>query len=217
MDMSHKLEGSGANHSIGRLTATTLCRAFCMALLAVGLTAAQLQAATWVWNDVSGAGNWSDTTKWAPLGSYPNAQAAVADFSQVDLTADETVTLDAGLSPNPFVTLGSLVFGNTDASPAANWTIAAASSANYIQLDNTGGTGDPSITVNNLGAGKSATIHAQLSGTGFTKLGVGTLTLSSASNNFGGTTTLSAGTLNLTVGDRLGQQHLGHPRRRARQ
>ena len=138
--MSHKLEGSGANGSIGRLTATTLCRTFCMALLAVGLTVAQLQAATWTWNDVSGAGNWSDTTKWTPLGSYPNAQAAVADFSQVDLTADETVTLDAGLSPG-YVTLGSLIFGNTDASPAANWILAAASSANYIQLDNTGGTG----------------------------------------------------------------------------
>ena len=154
----------------------------CISLLLTSLfCAAELNAASW---NVDASGNWSDTLNWLG-GSVPNAPAAVADFSTIDITADRTITLD--IAPS----VGSLTFGDTNTATAGSWIIGG---TNALTLDNGGGT--PTITVNALPApGKSAAISVSLFGTnGLTKAGLGTLSLS-GTNNYSGTTTLSAGTL----------------------
>ena len=147
---------------------------------------ASSQAASWI---VDADGNWTTTTNWS--GGVPNAAAAIADFGTINITADRTVTLDAS------VTLGSLIFGDTDTSTAGSWIIADPSTINSLTLDNTGGVGDPTITVNGMGTGAGAIISANIGGFGgLNKAGNGVLTLS-GTNTYSGTTTLSAGTLNI--------------------
>ncbi|MGA2062949.1 MAG: hypothetical protein ABSG67_20945, partial [Thermoguttaceae bacterium] len=164
-----------------------------MSIVVVGLTAAQLQAATWLTN--TGTGNWSDISNWSG-GTVPNAAGAVADFSTIDLPADEIVTLDAGLTPNTWATVGSLVFGEADTSSVGGWTIAG-STTNYLNLDNSGSAA--TITVGTLPTGKIATISAPVTVVnGLTKLGTGALTLSGAVGVTAGNITVSAGTLTLS-------------------
>ncbi len=151
-------------------------------------------AASPYWTATS-SGNWGTAGNWF-AGTIASGSGVPADFSQVDLTSDTTVHLDSSY------TVGSLIFGNTDVTPAANWVVDNnGNSANTLTL--AGGT--PTVTVNNLGTGKSATIAAEIDGTaGLTKAGSGTLTLSSANNAYSGGTTISAGTLALSGSGTLG-------------
>ena len=141
------------------------------------------------------SGNWGTAGNWYAGGIATNS-GNTGDFSQVDITSDTTVHLETSY------TIGNLIFGNTDASPSANWIVDNnGNSGNKLTL--AGGT--PTVTVNNLGTGKSATISAEIDGTaGLAKAGAGTLTLSSANNAYSGGTTVSAGTLALSGGGTLG-------------
>ena len=141
------------------------------------------------------SGNWGTAGNWF-ASTIASGSGNTADFSQVDITSDTTVHLETSY------TIGNLIFGNTDVSPAANWILDNNGSAgNTLTL--AGGT--PTVTVNNLGTGKSATISAEIDGTaGLTKAGSGTLTLSSANNAYSGGTTVSAGTLALSGSGTLG-------------
>lgn len=135
-----------------------------------------LKAASGTWtNNVDG--NWSDTTQWLG-GVVADGSGFTADFSTINLTANRTVTLDAGH------TLTTLKFGDTV--PDFNWTL---SGANTLTLAGT----TPTINVLN----QSATISSVIDGTvGMTKIGPGALTLNgSAVNTYSGATTLNAGSL----------------------
>jgi len=120
---------------------------------------------------VDASGNWSDAGNWNG-GIVANGVGNLADFSQVSLTTDRTVTLDSSRS------IGSLDFG--DVSSTDNWILTVASGS-VLTLNN--GSSSPSIAVT-TGA---ATISAPLAGAnGFTKSSAGTLVLS-GSNSLSGT------------------------------
>jgi autotransporter-associated beta strand protein len=142
-------------------------------------------AADTIWDTV---GNWSSSL-------VPSGANVTADFSTLDITSDQTVNLN---SPR---TIGNLVFGDTDTSTAAGWTLANHGIAgNTLTLAGTA----PTITVNSLGASKNVTISAVVAGTsGLTKTGSGTLALSGA-NTFGGGTTISGGTVQFISNANLG-------------
>ncbi len=146
--------------------------------------------ATAVWNNPAG-GLWDTAANWQSS-LIGTGSGNTADFSQLDITANTTVDLNSAWI------IGNLVFGNTDANPAANWI-----------LDNNGTLGNtltlagstPTVTVNALGSGQSATISAIVAGgSGLTKFGTGTLVLSGANLYTGGTTLgTNAGTLEAKV------------------
>jgi len=154
--------------------------------LLVALAAASAQAQS-VWSaNASGdaSGSWATATNWNPA-SVPNGNSVIADFSQQDITAASTVTLDGAQ------TVSALIFGDTDPSTAATWTVAAGTSGTLALA---AASGAPSITVNT----STATISAPIAGTqGFTKLGSGTLALTGA-NTFTGGVTATAGTITLS-------------------
>ena len=133
-----------------------------------------------VWTFTSGgnaSGFWSTSANWS--GSVPNAVDATADFSTLNLTADSTIALTGT------ETIGSLIFGDT--TPSNNWIV----SGSALTLATSVGT--PMLTVNN----QAVTVNTPLTGTqGLIKAGSGTLLLT-ASNRYTGTTTLTAGALNL--------------------
>ena len=168
--------------------------------LLIGTTAADVDAfytppaaitATWTnpaGGDWSTAGNWLDELA-------GNGSGNIADFSTLNLTADTTVHLD---SPR---TIGNLIFGDTDTSSPAGWTLGNnANAGNILTLAGT----TPTLTVNALGGTKTATIRAVVAGSaGLAKTGPGTLTLT-ATNTYSGTTAISAGTLQIGNGGTTG-------------
>ena len=146
-----------------------------------------LPPASATWTNTAGgtwgtAGNWLDNIVATGSGN-------TANFNTLNITADTTVNLDSAR------TIGNLVFGDTDTSSAAGWTLANNGNAgNILTLAGT----TPTITVNALGDTKTATISAVVAGSaGLTKSGTGTLTLSAA-NTYSGATTVSDGTLQVS-------------------
>jgi len=145
----------------------------------VDATAPPTDPATGTWTHPAGgpwgtAGNWLDNLVAAGSGN-------MADLNTLNLAADTAVDLD---SPR---TIGHLVFGDTDTSSPAGWTL----TGNDLTLDGP----TPTITVNALGGTKTATIGARVAGSaGLAKSGDGTLVLTGA-NPYTGATTVSAGTL----------------------
>ena len=131
-------------------------------------TTARTHAASGTWTQLTSDGLWSDTANWSG-GTIADGSGSNANFNTINITADNTVRLDSAR------TIGSLTFGDTDTSSAASWTV-----------DNNGNaantlTGLSTITVNALGAGKTATISAIIAGSAqITKNGTGTLVLSGA-------------------------------------
>jgi autotransporter-associated beta strand protein len=138
---------------------------------------------------LSTGGTWGISGNWT--NGIPGNSGDTATFASAPgLTSSDTVTLDGNR------TVGHVVFNNGSFS----YTIAQGSGGT-LTIDNTSGTGSPSITVN---AG-SHTISAPLAlaaGSTVTRDGVGTLTLSGAmSVTNSGTATLAAtaGTTNIST------------------
>lgn len=144
------------------------------------------------WVQPASGGAWSSGDNWLdaviPSGTHS------ANFSTLNLVATNTVRLD---SPR---TVNSLSFGDTDAATPASWIIDPdGNMANVLTL----GGASPTITVNTLGTGATATIAARLAGTaGLTKNGPGTLVLTGA-NTLTGTLVPQAGTLRVAAGGSL--------------
>jgi len=152
-------------------------------LLALALPSL-LHAQSGTWTQTTSGGLWSTTGNWLS-GIVADGSGATADFSQIDITVDNSVHLDASH------TLTALLFGNTDPSPVANWILDdnGSGGANILTLAGS----SPGITVNNLGGGEAATISAVMAGsTAWSKSGPGNLILS-------GSNTLTAN-INITGG-----------------
>ena len=137
---------------------------------------------TWT---VDASGNWSTSGNWVG-GIVPNGTDGTANFT-FDITAPRTVTLDTTR------TIGNLVFSDGGAAGSA-WILTGAPTLTLATA-----IGTPLITTTT-----DATISLTLGGTqGFTKDGAATLILS-GNNSITGTTTISAGTLQLGNGGATG-------------
>lgn len=135
------------------------------------------------WTNPAG-GLWSDIANWSQ-GNVATGAGELADFAQLNLVANATVSLDSSR------TLGALVFGDT--MPSHDWTLATSNSS---ELTLGGVSPAPSITVNS----RTTSINVRIVGTqGFTKEGAGILALGSASTNTGHTV-VNGGTLRLIGG-----------------
>jgi autotransporter-associated beta strand protein len=143
------------------------------------------------WTNTASGGLWSNASNWSG-GVVADGADSIADFSTLDITADDTVHLDSSR------TIGSLVFGDTN--PSNNWTLDDnGSSSNKLTLAVS--SGSPSVQVND----RVATISSRLGGNqGFTKAGSGTLVLAGVGlSGFRGVATISSGTLQIGNGSAL--------------
>jgi fibronectin-binding autotransporter adhesin len=151
--------------------------------LLVAISSVSAQTSTWT----GISGNWSDTTDpggvW--VGGVPASGADnTANFTGVNITANQTITLDADR------TIGNITFTDATAS-SHNLTI---SGANILTLDVT--TGIPIIDVTQ--SGRLLTISSEITGNdGLQKNGAGTLVLSVA-NSYTGGTTLNGGVVQIS-------------------
>ena len=169
-----------------------VCRWFKSSLVilsALGVGRAAL-AASGTWIDTTSGGLWSTTTNWFG-GVVANGTDGIADFSTLNITADDTVHLDTAR------TIGQLKFGDTTSSN--NWILDNNGLATNI-LTLAVSSGSPTITVNN----DTATMNLVLAGTqGFSKSGAGELLLDDG-NTFTGSVAINAGTLALGNSGALG-------------
>lgn len=154
----------------------------------ISLSPAQNQSGTWT-NNTNLTNTWSNSGNWLN-GNIADGAGFTADFSTLDITGTRIVNLDSAR------TIGGLIFGDTDPSQPSGggWSLTnAGNTANSLTLSGT----TPTITVNALYGSNSATLNVNLAGTqGLTKDGVGTLTLI-GNNTYSGTTTISAGSLQI--------------------
>jgi len=143
------------------------------------------QAANGTYVNTTSGGLWSSSGNWSS-GVIANGAGFTADFSTINITADNTVHLDSAR------TLTGLVFGDSNTGSPAGWVLDNnGNSANALTLSSS------VITVNSLGGTKVANISVILNGnSSLTKIGPGTLVLS-ASNTYTGNTFINAGTLTL--------------------
>ena len=154
---------------------------------AAGLFPATGFAADGVWIRTTSGGLWSTTANWASA-TVADGAGFTADFTTLNPAADLTVRLDSAR------TLGALRFGDTTPSSPGAWLLDDnGDPANVLTLAGA----SPSLAVDALGTGKSATLAVGLAGTsGFTKSGAGTLALAAA-NPLSGNVSVSAGALQL--------------------
>jgi fibronectin-binding autotransporter adhesin len=160
-------------------------RAALFATAISGLTGiARASDGTW---SLNGSGTWdalTDSANWVG-GVAASGAGATADFTTVNITANQTVTLGAN------ITVGNI--NVADAVSSNDWTLATGSPAHTLTLD--GGT--PTITVND--ASRTFTVGAAIAGSlGLTKGGTGSLTLT-ASPLYTGVTTINGGALALNL------------------
>jgi fibronectin-binding autotransporter adhesin len=158
---------------------------------AVATSASPLLAASGVWTGAVSSPpatpvvqNWSDPLNWSA--GAADGIDALADFSTLDLAEaapGETynVTLDTAR------TVGGLKFGDTNTATLGGYQITG---ANALTLQVT--TGVPTITLNAMGAGRTARIDTVLTGTqGLNITGPGTLHLTNSASTYTGSTTLT--------------------------
>ena len=148
---------------------------------------------SWIQN--ASGGVWSANSNW--LNGIVGAGAGnTADFSSLELVDDLIVRLD---SPR---TIGNLVFGDTDVASPGNWILDNnGNAANVLTL--VVAAGNPTVTVNALGAGATTVLGVSLAGNqGLTKLGAGPLVLTKPSA-LAGVLTINGGALRLGAGSSL--------------
>jgi autotransporter-associated beta strand protein len=152
------------------------------------------QAADGTWTQLTSGSLWSADINWSG-GTIADGSGFSANFNTLDITADTAVSLDSARI------LGNLIFGDMAIGTAASWALNNnGNAANILTLAGV----TPTITVNALGTGKTATISAVIAGTGgLRKAGTGTLVLDGA-NTYTGTTAVTAGILRLTNASALG-------------
>jgi autotransporter-associated beta strand protein len=163
-------------------------------------------AGSGVWISTDEGDVWSDNTNWDG-NLIASGSGATADFGLRDLTANTSLQLDSSR------TLGRLVFGDTDYSTPAGWTIddggnaaraisLAGSSTPVIQVDAlTTLAGDTTDVP--LAADFPQHLAIKLTGSaGFTKTGVGTIELNRA-NSVTGALTISKGIVQIGPGGTL--------------
>ncbi|MFM8358986.1 MAG: autotransporter-associated beta strand repeat-containing protein, partial [Verrucomicrobiota bacterium] len=133
------------------------------------------------WTNLAG-GSWATAANWF-LNSAASGGDQTADFSQLNLAAPATVTLDGAR------TIGGLLFADVD--PDRDWTLAPGSGG---ALTLAVSQGVPTIEVSN----RTATLSVVLAGTqGLVKSGGGTLYLT-GNNTYSGDTVVEAGSLGLS-------------------
>ena len=147
-------------------------------------------AADGTWTNLTG-GIWGTADNWS-AGAMADGLDSTANFNTLDLVGDIQVSLAAAQ------TVGTLVFGDTAIGTAGGWFLNHnGDAANTLVVTN--------VTVNALGADKTATIGAILVGGGMlSKNGAGTLTLTNSSTYTGGTT-INAGRLQVGNGGSSGK------------
>lgn len=138
----------------------------------LAISSASAQSGNWLGNGSA----WNDTAAWLD-DIIATGSGKTANFTGVDLTADVSMSLGENR------TIGSIIFTD-DTTASNNLTL----TGNTLTL-----AGTPVIDVTQ--AGRTLTIGSILAGTsGFTKNGLGTLSLA-ATNPYSGTTNISAGTV----------------------
>lgn len=138
----------------------------------LAISSASAQSGNWLGNGSA----WNDTAAWLD-DIIATGSGNTANFTGVDLTVDVSMLLGENR------TIGSIIFTD-DTTASNNLTL----TGNTLTL-----AGTPVIDVTQ--AGRTLTIGSILAGTsGFTKNGLGTLSLT-ATNPYSGTTTVSAGTV----------------------
>jgi autotransporter-associated beta strand protein len=144
----------------------------------------QLYATDSTWITATTGGTWSVTSNWSG-GNVADGADATADFSQLGLSAANTVNMDASH------TLGYLIFADT--TNRFGWTLSnAPSTSNTLTLQTTAPNTTPTITVQN----QTTTINVALSGAqGLIKNGTGTLALGTGAGAPSGNVVINAGTL----------------------
>ena len=186
------------------MCATTLLRRLLTASLLVSLIAAgtaHTHASNWI---ISGDGNYNTSGNWSA--GVPNGVDATADFSTVDISTDVLVDIDAN------VTLGQLVFGDTNLGSAGTWAISDDDATPAIMTFDAAS--KPTITVGELtptALFDDSYLGVVLAGTnGFRKLGPGILTTAAyeeaggalrlLNHSINGSIDIEAGTFRINTG-----------------
>ena len=162
-------------------------------LIAMTRTAVAGTNGTWI--DATSGGLWSGPGHWSG-GTIADGQDAIADFSTLDITTDNTVHLNSAR------TIGQLLFGDTN--PTNNWILDNNGNAsNTLTFSVSSGT--PQIVVNN----QTATLNLGIIGTNVVTSGAGTLVISGTTDNTGLGLTVTAGTTVLGKTSSTGAHAIG--------
>lgn len=153
---------------------------------------------TYTWTTLAGgnaAGSWTNQVNWDT--TLPTTVNDVADFSTLNPTVNSVIGLT---NANQTININSLIFGDTDTSTPAGWTLTPSGSGMSLTL----GGSNPTITVNALGTGAGVTNNVVTTGSGFIKAGPGLLALGGSNpNTFTGTVVVTNGTLVLKKSDNV--------------
>ena len=149
-----------------------------------------------IWIQNASGGLWNSNPNWLN-GIVGAGIGNTADLSSLELVDDLIVHLDSPL------TIGNLVFGDSDVASPGSWTLdSSGNAANTLRL--AVAAGNPTVTVNALGVGATTAIDASLAGNqGLTKLGSGPLVLTRPSS-LTGALAINGGVLRLGEGSSLG-------------
>ena len=159
------------------------------ALFAAAASASLLaNAATFVWNTTSAS--WATQGNWSS-GTLPTTINDTADFSQQDITATTTVTLDGNQLIN------QVIFGDTVTNTAFGWTVSAGTPTTSTL---TFGGVNPTITTKALGGASIANITAPINGTNLTFVGPGVFNIGSLSSVINGINITNGGTVEFGSG-----------------
>ena len=179
---------AGATNASYTVASATPANAGNYTVYASGVTSApavlviSFPAGSGVWTNPAG-GSWTTAGNWSG-GTIASGVSAVADFSTLSLSGNETVTLDGSN------TVGTLLFDDLNGTAQHNWTLSTGTGG---PLTLAVSSGSPAIAVQHA----TNIISAVLAGTqGFTKSGAGYLTLN-GSSTITGTLTVGAGALEM--------------------